>query len=50
MSVNWQHVDQQEPKKDQVILVIDSWNIAENDEKAQFKDNGHDSQTFLSLL
>lgn len=49
MSIRWKNVENDPPTKDQKILVIDSWNISENDHKAINTDEGPDKQEVMSL-
>ena len=49
MSICWKNVENDPPTVDQKILVIDSWNISENDLEAVNTDEGPDKQGFMSL-
>ena len=47
--MNWQDASVITPNKKDTLLVIDSWNIAENDQEAAEADDGNVVQNFMSF-
>lgn len=47
--MNWSNVFSHPPDRNRAILVIDSWNIDENDTIAESQDTGHVNQDFMSF-